>query len=87
MTFFEYRGLLGSTKADHDRLVHITLGTGESVRLTIPAVLGADVVIGNDVMSKRRISFRRLLGTSDTNRLPTGRTIHFYASAATKHSR
>lgn len=43
---FEYRGLLESTKADHDRLVHITLGTGESVRLTIPAVLGADVVIG-----------------------------------------
>ena len=34
-------------------------------------------ILANDILSKGRIRFRRLLGTSDTNRLPTGRAIRF----------
>ena len=34
-------------------------------------------ILANDLVSKGRIRFRRLLRTSDTNRLPTGRAIRF----------
>ncbi len=42
---FDYRSILERTKPTHDRLVHVTLDTGDAIRLTIPAVLGSNDVI------------------------------------------
>lgn len=43
---FIYPALLERTKLTHDRLTHVVLGTGATVRLTIPSILGAEAVIG-----------------------------------------